>query len=89
GEMWLYRGTGNATTDAVVTLPRIRIGTGWQSLNAISAGDLTNDGKADLIGRDNDGQLWLYPGTGNATTDTVVKPRLRIGIDWQFMNIIT
>ncbi|MEE6264035.1 FG-GAP repeat domain-containing protein, partial [Plantactinospora sonchi] len=72
GELWLYKGTGNATTDAVVTLPRVRIGIDWEHMTAIVAGDFTNDNKADIIARDSDGEMWLYRGTGNATTDAVV-----------------
>ncbi|WP_433133222.1 FG-GAP repeat domain-containing protein [Micromonospora sp. CA-240977] len=88
GELWLYPGTGIAATDGVVK-PRTRIGTGWSTLNAITAGDFTNDGKADIAARETDGELWLYPGTGTATTDAVVKTRTRIGTDWQFMTAIS
>lgn len=30
----------------------------------VAPGDLTSDGKADLVARDAAGDLWLYQGTG-------------------------
>lgn len=32
----------------------------------VAAGDLTDDGKADLLARDGARALWLYPGNGKA-----------------------
>ncbi|MFG1954825.1 FG-GAP-like repeat-containing protein [Micromonospora sp. NPDC048830] len=88
GVLWLYAGTGNAITDQVLTY-RVRIGTGWDWMDAITAGDFTADGVSDLVGRTPDGQLWLYAGTGSATQDNVVRPKIRIGTGWNMMNVIT
>ncbi|MFF8843320.1 FG-GAP repeat domain-containing protein, partial [Streptomyces sp. NPDC015127] len=64
GVLWLYKGTGNA---AAPFAARTRIGSGWQIFNELTgAGDVTADGRADLIARDKAGVLWLYKGTGNA-----------------------
>ena len=42
-----------------------RLGAGWGAFTSlVGAGDLTGDGRADLIARDGNGKLWLYPGTG-------------------------
>ncbi|ROQ31817.1 N-acetylmuramoyl-L-alanine amidase [Streptomyces sp. PanSC19] len=85
GVLWLYKGTG---TPAVPFAPRVKIGTGWQIYNDIvSTGDLTSDGKADLIGRDSTGALWLYKGTGSATTPYAA--RVKVGTGWQIYNSIT
>jgi hypothetical protein len=40
---------------------------GWQGFDRLVAGDLTGDGRADIVGRKPDGSLWLYPNTGSAT----------------------
>ncbi|MER5712889.1 N-acetylmuramoyl-L-alanine amidase [Streptomyces sp. NPDC002122] len=84
GVLWLYKGTG---TPATPFATRIRVGGGWQTYNAIvSTGDLSGDGKADLIGRDASGVLWSYKGTGNATTPFAT--RYRVGAGWGAYNSI-
>ncbi|MFJ4867715.1 N-acetylmuramoyl-L-alanine amidase [Streptomyces sp. NPDC088757] len=84
GALWLYRGTG---TPATPFAARLQIGTGWQIYNSlISTGDLSGDGKADFIGRDASGALWLYKGTGNATAPYAA--RLKVGTGWQIYNSI-
>ncbi|MGP9021267.1 N-acetylmuramoyl-L-alanine amidase [Streptomyces sp. BR1] len=82
GVLWFYKGTGNP---AAPFATRVRIGGGWQVYNAmVSTGDLTRDGKADLVARDASGVLWLYKGTGNPTAP--YAPRVRIGGGWQAYN---
>src|SRR5688500_20195326 len=47
---------------------RIRVGAGWNVMNSISAtGDLTGDGRADIVARDSSGVLWTYRGNGSGT----------------------
>ncbi|MFH9721669.1 N-acetylmuramoyl-L-alanine amidase [Streptomyces sp. NPDC017254] len=84
GVIWLYKGTGTPGTPFAT---RVKIGTGWQIYNNIvSTGDLTSDGKADLIGRDGTGALWLYKGTGSATAP--YAPRVQVGNGWQVYNSV-
>ncbi|MEU3745210.1 MULTISPECIES: N-acetylmuramoyl-L-alanine amidase [Streptomyces] len=84
GVLWLYKGTGVPATPFAT---RLRVGGGWQTYNAIvSTGDLSGDGKADLIGRDTSGVLWSYQGTGNATTPFAT--RYRVGGGWGAYNSI-
>ncbi|MFE4262222.1 FG-GAP repeat domain-containing protein [Streptomyces sp. NPDC056883] len=64
GNLWLYQGTGVAAKPFTA---KKQIAAGWQSYNAIvMPGDLTSDGKADMVARDKAGNLWLYQGTGIA-----------------------
>ncbi|GGU89822.1 hypothetical protein GCM10010275_28120 [Streptomyces litmocidini] len=85
GVLWLYKGTG---TPATPFAPRVKIGTGWQIYNdVVSTGDLTSDGKPDLIGRDGTGALWLYKGTGSATAPYAA--RVKVGTGWQIYNSVT
>lgn len=66
GVLWLHKGTGNYKAPFAT---RTRIGSGYNYHNAlVSSGDLTGDGRADLVGRDYSGALWLYKGRGSATT---------------------
>ncbi|WP_026058137.1 N-acetylmuramoyl-L-alanine amidase [Streptomyces sp. SS] len=84
GVLWLYPGTGNPSAPLG---PRLKVGTGWQTYNAIvSTGDLTGDGKADLVGRDSSGRFWLYNGTGQAAAP--FGPRVSVGTGWQTYNSI-
>ncbi len=84
GNLYLYTGTPSTTAPLG---PRVKIGYGWQTYNAIVAsGDLTGDGKADLVARDGSGNFWLYSGTGNATTPFAA--RVEVGTGWQIYNAI-
>ncbi|MEU7297671.1 VCBS repeat-containing protein [Streptomyces exfoliatus] len=65
GKLWLYPGTGSGGLGA-----RKLIGSGgWNAMNAlVGAGDMTGDGRADLVAREKaTGKLWLYPGTSTRT----------------------
>ncbi|MFE7552663.1 N-acetylmuramoyl-L-alanine amidase [Streptomyces gardneri] len=82
GVLWLYKGTG---TPATPFATRVRVGGGWQTYNAIvSTGDLSGDGKADLIARDASGVLWSYKGTGSSTAPFAT--RYRVGGGWGAYN---
>ncbi|WP_371655250.1 MULTISPECIES: FG-GAP repeat domain-containing protein [unclassified Streptomyces] len=75
GNLWLYKGTGNYKAPFE---GRTKIGGGWDTYNTlISTGDVDYDGKTDLIARGNDGSLWRYSGTGNASSP--YKSRVKIG----------
>ncbi|GAA4635268.1 hypothetical protein GCM10023196_080080 [Actinoallomurus vinaceus] len=80
-QLWLYPSTGQAVTDHVLS-GSVRIGTGWGGFNRLITGDVTGDGKADVVTLDTKGQLWLYPSTGQAVTDHVLSGSVRIGTGW-------
>ncbi|MFG2298577.1 FG-GAP repeat domain-containing protein [Streptomyces sp. NPDC048603] len=66
GQLYLYRGTGNATAPFGA---RELVGSGWNSYNGLaSPGDLNGDGRADLIARDSAGDVWLFKATGHGGT---------------------
>jgi sugar lactone lactonase YvrE len=84
GVLWLYKGTGSATAPYAT---RVKIGTGWQIYNQLSlTGDLTDDGRADLVARDSAGTLWMYSGTGKATAPFTA--RARVGGGWNTYNAL-
>jgi len=78
GTLYLYAGTGSGMSVG----GRVQLGTGWQQYNAVvGPGDLTGDGRPDLLARDTSGTLWRYAGTGSAS-----KPfggRVKVGTGWQ------
>ncbi|MFD8008928.1 FG-GAP-like repeat-containing protein [Streptomyces sp. NPDC058955] len=82
GKLWLYPGTGTGGFGA-----RKLIGAGgWNGMNRITAvGDLSRDGRADLLAVEKStGRLWLYPGTSTGT----LGARKLIGGGWSAMNAL-
>ncbi|WP_322871784.1 FG-GAP repeat domain-containing protein [Streptomyces goshikiensis] len=73
--LWLYKSVGDSQHFA----DRVRVGGGWGSYNKLlGAGDITGDGRADLVARDSDGgALWVYPGTGSGSAP--LGDRVKIG----------
>ncbi|MEU2184115.1 VCBS repeat-containing protein [Streptomyces thermolilacinus] len=78
GTLYLYRGDGQGYAFA----GRTSVGSGWGVYNSlVGAGDITGDGRADLLARTSDGTLYLYAGTGNASAP--FKARVKVGTGWQ------
>ncbi|MYS08294.1 ATP/GTP-binding protein [Streptomyces sp. SID6041] len=78
GKLWLYPGTSTGALGA-----RKLIGAGgWNVMNTLAApGDLTGDGKADLLARETStGKLWVYPGKPGA-----LGTRTLVGSGWNVM----
>lgn len=68
--LWLYPSYGNGYQFR----NRVRLGSGWGIYNKLlGAGDVTGDGRADLLARGTDGTLWAYPGNGTAGFGDRVK----------------
>ncbi|MEE1667692.1 VCBS repeat-containing protein [Streptomyces sp. WAC07094] len=74
--LYHYYGTGKGTFAS-----RVRLFTGWgNSYNVVvGAGDITGDGKADIVARDTAGNLFRQTGYGNGS----FAPRVKIGTGWQ------
>lgn len=87
GELWLIAGDGKGGFPGTGR----RVGTGWQGFSQmITPGDVTGDGRADLMGRTPAGKLYLYKGTG-VTTGTLsgMLPGLVVGSSgWQGFNTV-
>ena len=50
----------------------------------LSPGDFDGDGHPDVLARDTNGALWLYPGTGTGGW----LPRQQVGSGWNAMSAI-
>ncbi|MGW3496121.1 trypsin-like serine protease [Streptomyces sp. NPDC001020] len=84
GYLYLYRGTGKAGSSAFAA--RIKVRT-WTTPNAFDApGDVTGDGKADFLARSPAGNLYLYPGTGKASSAIFATP-VKIGSGYNSYDI--
>lgn len=62
GSLWLYPGNGSGGW-----LPARQVGRGWAGMDLLTAaGDLTGDGKPDVVARvAGTGELRVYPGNGS------------------------
>ncbi|MGR8008274.1 trypsin-like serine protease [Streptomyces hypolithicus] len=83
-EMFLYKGTGKAGSGAFAAKQKVRTWSGYNAFDA--AGDVTGDGRADYLARTPGGTLYLYPGTGKASSE-IFATRVKIGPGWQQYNI--
>ncbi len=84
GNFWMYPGTGGAGFGS-----RIKIGYGWGSFggNVFGSGDYNGDGRPDILAQDSSGNLWMYPGTGNAAKP--LGPRVKSGYGWHMTAYVT
>ncbi|MFJ3536106.1 FG-GAP repeat domain-containing protein [Streptomyces sp. NPDC090109] len=82
GVLWLYPGTGQAGAPFHA---RVKVGGGWNSYTKLAApGDITGDGKGDLVAVNSGGELFRYSGTGEKGNP--FKPRVSIGHGYQTYN---
>lgn len=76
GTLYRYFGTKNG-----LSTKRVKLFSGWgASYNAVvGVGDITADGKADLVARDTSGNLWRQNGDGRGSFGA----RTKIATGWQ------
>lgn len=79
--LWLLAGTGTGGFK-----PGVRLAANWGSTyNAIvGVGDITGDGKADIVSRDTSGNVWRNNGDGKGA----LGARTRIATGWQAYKIV-
>lgn len=77
GQLYLFRGAG----DGVKYAARQLISGGWGVYkNIVGSGDITGDGRADIVATSSDGSLYLFKGTGNASAP--FSARINLGSGW-------
>ncbi|MFJ6837632.1 trypsin-like serine protease [Streptomyces sp. NPDC091209] len=82
--MYLYKGTGKTGSGAFSARIKVRTWPGYNAFDAV--GDITGDGKADFLARTPAGTLYLYPGTGKATSE-IFATRISVGTDFKQYDI--
>ncbi|MER7956814.1 FG-GAP-like repeat-containing protein [Streptomyces sp. NPDC096030] len=81
----LTRHDGGCGTAFAPGGPKLTIGSGWNIYNALTApGDLTGDGRTDLLARTPAGELWMYADDGAGK----FKGRVKLGGGWQIYNAL-
>ncbi|MGW4562741.1 trypsin-like serine protease, partial [Streptomyces sp. NPDC004561] len=84
-DLYLYKGTGKSGPGAFSA--RIKVRSAWTGYNAFDAvGDVSGDGKADFLARTPGGTLYLYKGTGKATSE-IFATRVSAGTGFQAYDI--
>lgn len=74
GDMYLFPGAAGGKF-----APKVRIYTNWKTYAQITGvGDITGDGRADLLCHDRKGGLWRYNGLGNGR----FAPRVQVFSGW-------
>ncbi|MEU5872412.1 VCBS repeat-containing protein [Glycomyces sp. NPDC047369] len=83
GILWFFRGTG---VNGGLTGP-VRIGSGWNSFDAIVSGhDVNGDGWTDIVARSTETHwMFVYAGRGDGT----FKTALQYGTGWDVLREIT
>nr|WP_079168603.1 VCBS repeat-containing protein [Streptomyces colonosanans] len=82
GTLYMYRGTGDVNRPF---LPPFPVGNGWNTYTKLATpGDINGDGKADLLGVDRNGSLYLYTSNGSGQFTAPV----RIGGGWSTYSIL-
>ncbi|OQR59662.1 hypothetical protein B6E66_33765 [Streptomyces maremycinicus] len=68
--LWRYAGNGSGGFTA-----RVKVAAGWgASYNVVAGvGDITGDGRSDIIARDTSGNVWRYTGNGTGAFGARVK----------------
>lgn len=83
GTLWVVQRDRGATTWTT----RMWAGTGWNLAASLVAGDVNGDGRDDVVLRETDGRLYLYPHSG-ATDQLPFRERRQIGANWQFVTAL-
>jgi secreted trypsin-like serine protease len=78
--VYLYKGTGKSGAGAFSSRIKVRTWSGYNAFDAV--GDVTGDGKADFLARTSGGTLYLYKGTGKATSE-IFATRISVGTGFQ------
>ncbi|KUM70846.1 trypsin-like serine protease [Streptomyces sp. ISL-22] len=84
GYLYLYKGTGKSGTGAFSSRIKVREWAGYNAFDAV--GDISGDGRADFLARTPGGTLYLYKGTGKATSE-IFATRISVGTDFKQYDI--
>jgi hypothetical protein len=77
GLLWLYLGQSKRGYSQA---GRVQIGNGWQNYTLADVTDWDRDGHQDIVARDSNALLWLYP--GDSSRGYSAFQRVQIGNGW-------
>ncbi|GAB1821302.1 hypothetical protein HerbRD11066_44660 [Herbidospora sp. RD11066] len=86
GDMYLYTHKGTLNGENTYNGP-VQIGHGWSGMTEILLGDVTGDGRADLLGQNSAGEMLLYANEGIVDgVQSFAHPPTDIGHGWNNMD---
>ncbi len=85
GYVYLYQGTGKSSAPFASRV-KVRTWSGSTYNKVAVVGDVSGDGKADVLARTPGGTLYLYKGTGKATSE-IFATRISVGTDFKQYDI--
>ncbi|MGW5634201.1 trypsin-like serine protease [Streptomyces sp. NPDC003832] len=85
GYVYLYKGTGKSSAP-FSTRVKVRAWSSSSYNKLAVVGDVSGDGRADLLARTPGGTLYLYKGTGKATSE-IFATRVSVGTDFKQYDI--
>ncbi|WP_433204528.1 FG-GAP repeat domain-containing protein [Dactylosporangium sp. CS-047395] len=84
GDLYLYPGR---SVRGYSSIPRVKIGNGWNGFTFGGVTDWDNDGHQDILAVENGtGDLYLYPGQSRRGYSSI--PRVKIGNGWHGFTIV-
>lgn len=86
GKLWYYPNNFGTNPDGTPFTTKKLVGSGWQGFNHVTAGDLNQDGHADILATKPDGTLWYYQNSQNS--DDPYTTGTQIGYGFQQYNRI-
>jgi hypothetical protein len=87
GALWVYPGNGSPTSNPWTT-SRIGAGTGWNLATSLALGDVTGDGRPDVVIRDGTGALYVYPNSGATSGNPFTVARTQLGSGFTFADTL-
>lgn len=87
GALWVYPGNGSPTSNPWTT-SRIGAGTGWNLATSLALGDVTGDGRPDVVIRDGTGALYVYPNSGATSGNPFTVARSQLGSGFTFADTL-
>jgi hypothetical protein len=82
GDLFLYRTHSEL---ARFYSPYPKVGNGWQDYKLLPGGDLSGDGRNDILGIDPAGDLYLYKGLGNG----YFAKKVKVGNGWTSYDLMS
>lgn len=89
GTLYIYPNDGSGSANPWPS--RFAAGTGWNIVDRILVGDVTGDGRPDLLARnpvESDGTLYVYPNNGSVTSNPWTQSPIWSGNGWNLAQMM-
>ncbi|OLF17283.1 hypothetical protein BU204_11715, partial [Actinophytocola xanthii] len=87
GDLLLYPHSGTVNGEATWR-SNTKVSHGWGGMTAMMPGDVTGDGRPDLVGRTASGDLLLYPHSGSVNGEATWRSHTKVSHGWGGMTAV-